>query len=434
MTLFGWYFVTYSVIIASFWYNFKKNGKFWLVSIPATFMFIYVIFNVIGAPSLIDIDNDAHIKYIVALNLAIIIHTITYRLVDYVFHFNFKNDFNNFIHQPVSWDHNNCSVKFVFLLLLLTTFIISIIYLYKLNTIPLIELIRNPGVGTVLAKSREVATTTFEGKYHRYSFFFKILLPLLSLISISASYKNKDLFWRIISVLTLGFALFMLIADLQKAPIIFFLISVFLLFSILRKNIDIKKIILICIIFFIVIILMYLFIMGLVGRNMIEIVNTIGIRLFLSQTKGMLTAFEVFPQEHEFLYGVSFPNPGHIFNYEQFSLPKYLFVKTYGVHRLVVGTAPTTYFTEFYVNFGFIGMIASMFIGAFLLQVTQILIIRLSKNMISMGLLAFFALFLAKIALTSLFISYGIMFMILLLIIYSLIISINTIINILKVS
>lgn len=414
MTLIGWYFVTYSIIFASFWYNFKRNGKFWIVSIPAIFMLIYIVFNVIGAPSLIDINNNAHIKYIVALNLAVIIHTITYRLVDYVFHFNFKNDFNNFIHQPVSWDQNNYEVKLVFLLLLLITFIVSIVYLLQLNAIPLIDLIKNPGVSNVLAKSREVATTTFEGKYHRYSFFFKTLLPLLSLISISAAYKNKDIFWKIISIFTFAFTSFMLIADLQKAPILFFLISVFILSAILRKKIEIKKIILICLIFLIVLILMYQFIMGLVGRDTMEVVNTIGIRLFLSQTKGMLSAFEVFPHEHDFLYGASFPNPGHIFNYEQFSLPKYLFVKTYGTHRFIVGTAPTTYFTEFYVNFGYLAMIASMFIGAFLLQITQVILVRSPKNAMNLGLFVFLIIYLSKCALTSLFMSFGIMLIVLL--------------------
>lgn len=429
MTAFGWYFLTFTNVIFSFTFLFKRYGKFWLVTIPAVFMFSFVVFNVLGANYIISEYNLANIKYIVALNMAVIIHTVMFTIVDSIFKFNFKQEFNSFIKEPVSDFGYQPEFKMIYFIIVIIIFGVSILYLTKLQSIPIIDLIKNPSANQLLAKSRELATTTFEGKYHRYTFFFKMLLPLFTFISIAGVYFKRDKWWLIITFILLIGTTFMLVSDLQKAPILLFFISLLLYSFILKGKIEYKKIIIVSLIIIILLIIMYLFIMGLAGREGKSVLDIIIRRMFLAQTKGMLTAFEVFPQEHEFLYGASFPNPGHIFNYEPFELAKYMYIKAFG-KGLVVGTAPTTYFTEFYVNFGYFAMIVSMFLGAFLLQVSQILLIRMKKSIIPLGLYGYLLVYLTRISNTSLFQSFGILLLSLLLCIWFMIKITNSLINI----
>jgi len=104
-------------------------------------------------------------------------------------------------------------------------------------------------------------------------------------------------------------------------------------------------------------------------------------------------------------------------------------VKSFG-SGAIVGTAPTTYFTEFYVNFGYFAMTVSMFIGAFLLQISQILLIRMKKSIISLGLYGYLLINLTRISNTSLFYSFGVTLLILILVIWLIIIIINSLKNI----
>ncbi len=129
------------------------------------------------------------------------------------------------------------------------------------------------------------------------------------------------------ALILLTATIFMLVIDLQKAPILLFFISLLLFYFILKGEIEYKKIIIVALIICILLVFMYLFIMGLAGREGKSVLNIIMSRIFLAQTKGMQTAFKVFPKQHEFLNGTSFPNPGQIFHFKHFELSKYLYVK-----------------------------------------------------------------------------------------------------------
>ena len=167
MTALGWYFLTFANVIFSFTFLFKRYGKFWLVTIPAIFMFSFVVFNVLGANYIISEYNIANIKYIVALNMAVIIHTVMFTIVDSIFKFNFRQELNSFIKEPISDFGYQPEFKITFSIIVIIIFGITILYLNKLKSIPIIELINHPSARLILAKSRELATTTFEGKYHK---------------------------------------------------------------------------------------------------------------------------------------------------------------------------------------------------------------------------------------------------------------------------
>ena len=222
MTQFGWNFLTLAIVVMNFVFLFKRNGKFWLISIPAMFMFIYTIFNVLGANYLCSHYQSHELKYIIAINLGVIIHTIGFVLTDHIFKFNFRVEMKAFIDKPIIKEKDNI-YKTIFALVVLIIIVVTIIYIRMLDSIPIVQLFKSSSM-IELAKAREMVTTTFTGKYHRYSFFFKMILPYFSLVALAAAYKNRDKFWKISFISLFFYTCFMLIIDIQKAPLLFYLL------------------------------------------------------------------------------------------------------------------------------------------------------------------------------------------------------------------
>lgn len=407
--------LTVGLVILTFVWMLRHYGKFWLTTIPCTFMWLHCLFNVLGANYVIGDFTPSAIRYISAMLLSVVIHAVVFVLTDHLFRFNFRREMQAFIEAPVSRDFTGISVKLSFGIFVFISLAITAIYIMSLESIPIIDMIRNPSMADFLAKSREMATQKFRGKYHRYSFFFRTLLPYLTTVALAGYYHTKDKFWRRSFPILFAISFFCLILDLQKAPVIFMMISLLYTWFILREKVEIKNLVWFSLGSLVLLIVMYILIMGLLAKDIQSVMWAITSRVLFAQTKGIWAAFRAFPNHHDYLMGTTLPNPMGIFPFKTFRANEYLFIKAFGKHAVVEGTAPTAYFTEFYYNFGYLPMIASMFLGAFVLQLTQIMLTRGRKSIFLIGLWGFLSIWNGYIAMTSFFISYGILFLALLL-------------------
>ena len=94
-----------------------------------------------------------------------------------------------------------------------------------------------------LAKLREASTTTFNiGKLHRYKYFMAQLLPFLVVISFLKSRISQRKLWYSILVLLTLFTMYRFVSDLQKKPILDFIILLFITSWIFRGKIKWKQI------------------------------------------------------------------------------------------------------------------------------------------------------------------------------------------------
>ena len=409
MSAIGWIVLTWAVIIGNVWFLLHRYGKMWIVSIPGAFTMFNIVFNVIGAPAILSEYDAVGTLYIGSLNMVLMLHTIGYILADHIMKFDARSGLERYHALSVEPVQDRIQLRLIFFTLAALGIGVSVFYLLSVPSIPFIDMLRNPSMFELLAKSRETATTTFEGKYHRFSFFFRNLLPWLSLVALVLVFKMKKPVWIASTVVIIGFTVFMQVADLQKAPIISFFLSLLFLLFILRGNLEWKKLFFFIVAAILLLFFMYQFIMGLMSRTSGEILITIAKRLFMAQTKGIYTVFQQFPAYHDFLYGRSFPNPGGLLPFENFNLFKYLFVHTFS-NRLVEGTAPVMYCFEFYANFGMGGLVVSALIGSMAMQLIQIFIYRAPKTVWTTGLFAFLIIYFTRIALSSFFDAFGFMF------------------------
>ncbi|WP_215037094.1 O-antigen polymerase [Bacillus sp. ISL-37] len=270
-------------------------------------------------------------------------------------------------------------------------FIIScfvfLLYLTKIPKIPIIAMLT--GANTMEVQLlRSLATNDFSG-YLWYSLFFNQIMVFISFIFFANLLIKQTRLSILIFAFTFLITSFALIVPTHKAPIILYLLGLGIIYLLVKgKKIKVGFIIKIGVISVPILILMYQYIMGMQGRPIIDVVQAILSRLFIGQISPAYFYLEIFPDIEEFKFGSTFPNPGGIFPWENYRL-------TVEVANLwfpdraasgVVGSAPTVFWGEMYVNFGFLGVIFSSIVVGIILSVSQHLINNLKVNSISISI------------------------------------------------
>ena len=284
----------------------------------------------------------------------------------------------------------------------------TLLYFSKLEIIPINYLLSNliDGLEVVeLGKMREAATTTFKlGKLHRYNIFMVQMLPLLVLIALFKAKISKNKFWGLIFFILTVFTIYRCISDLQKAPIVDFIILLFLAVWIFKGKINWMQIGFMITSIMSILSIMYFYIMGVNQASFTKLIIVIGKRLFITQTGALYHYFSLFPSSHDFLYGTSFPNPAGIFQFENFPLTKWIFINGLNRSGQIVGTAPSAFIGEMYANFGFPIMMVSILLLSMFLQFIQITFISKPRTLLLTTFYTYFIFLSGQFAMTGIFI------------------------------
>jgi hypothetical protein len=386
---------------------YKLLGTNLLLTMPGFFYVNYIIFIFIGSP-FIFIDNGAdNYLYIISTNLLLIIFPIGIGIVNRLMAKDYPAGLSSFLNKPVVDNQSGKHYSLLYLLILAVSITVTFVYYSKLGVIPINYLLSNLSdqldIGK-LAKLREISTTTFKlGKLHRYKFFMAQMIPLLVIISYIKYKVSKGSFWRIQFYILTVFAMYRSISDLQKKPIIDFIILLFILFWIFRGKINLIQVGGLLSIIVTLLSFMYYYIMGINQGSLLPIFMSIGRRLFFSQTYALYHYFSLFPSSHEFLYGLSLPNPAGIFQFETFTITKWIFTAIHGSSQ-IVGTAPTVFIGEMYANFGFPIMVLSILLFSMVLQYIQIKFTYKSRTVLLTSFYTYFVFLSGQFALTGIFV------------------------------
>jgi oligosaccharide repeat unit polymerase len=222
---------------------------------------------------------------------------------------------------------------------------------------------------------RSDATNGFEGKSYRYQMFMDELpLFLFILVSfIKNGYSSKK--WKGLYYLLLFYNVFYAFSTLQKAPIIKLIILAIIIYLFIHKTIPKKYILLLSIFIPTLIVLMYIYFMGNVDSTATDILIGAGHRIFIGSIIPLYW-YIVYVEQKGFLFGTSFPNPAGILPFEHVPLTKEIALIGQSTVGDAVGSMPTVFVGEMYVNFGILGIILSCFFFGFILQTLDIYIFR----------------------------------------------------------
>lgn len=274
-----------------------------------------------------------------------------------------KHDTPNLI-IPDIFRSNKVYNTFWFIVLIIC-FLVLIAYLSKITNIALFEAF----TGGNVTQARSHMTNDFKGSYHWYRLFFYDLSWLSSLALFAGALRSNTRHVWMLFGLSFFFVSFCLLMTAQKGPMIFYLGTLFLLYSFLKNNgiISIRSLVLLFVIAVIILVPMYLYFMG--SSDPFSALNSIVSRGLTGQLSGAYNYQWIFPEQVDYLSGRSFPNPKGLLPFEHFPLSKEVMARVHPhlIERGIVGSQPTIYWGEVYANFGWIGvLVAPIYIGFFI--------------------------------------------------------------------
>jgi oligosaccharide repeat unit polymerase len=314
--------------------------------------------------------------------------------------FEAEREFNAYLAAPVSIADSDSRDFFYIISGLSALSILSIAYTFlKLDHIPILELLRG---STNLGQLRIEASHGFKGNQYIRNIFALGLTPILSFISYAYASSTPLKRWRVLFLVLFSLSVLTSVYDLQKAPLLFYLLMFILLNIYLGKlKLNIKSVISVGLLGFCMIILMYVYIQGVTAPSQFLAYNSgpIG-RIILTQISPFYLHLDLFGEEVNFLNGQSLPNLlTGLYDFEQVRSARLAMEHYYPekVEQGIAGVINTIFAGEAYANFGAAGiLIGTIYIGLFV-QIMYIAFIRLPKHPITISLFIYFTVTIPRV-------------------------------------
>ncbi len=198
---------------------------------------------------------------------------------------------------------------------------------------------------------------TYNPEFRTYKVFFYSMPLLVVIVGDYLHLRGKiGSIGNIISILG---SMILTIAFLHKQGPAYIIIELLLLRMLLKK-IKARSFLIAISLVAASILGMFIFFYGLDNRfSFADILMMLVRRVFSSYSFNLEFGLERFPSDFSFFYGTTLPNPADIFNFTQVDLSAFTMWYLYGN---LLGNAPMPAAGEFYVNFGFTGVLIFVFL------------------------------------------------------------------------
>jgi oligosaccharide repeat unit polymerase len=397
-----------------FWYYLIKYSgiKFLTISIPSFLIISIIVFQYLGYPILFYFLNDYRAKFVQDRSIMLTIflitcYTTTLIILGFIFAkktfgpLHLKNRYNSFS-STIFLDRQLS--RFILYLFFALSILVLLIYISKIGfgNIALLSLFGENDTSIKLLRSN--MGNSFDGKYHWYRLFMRDFLSITSVALFGFYLLRKKLFYLLFFTISFFISCFSMIIATEKAPIIWYLVSLFLIYILIKKNgrIDIKNIIWLG--FFVFLLLGFIYVNFMGSSDIPEGMKNAIFRITTGQIQPLYHYLEIFPKHIDFFWGRSFPNPGGLMPYESASVPKkvFAFVFPEKIESGIVGSMPTFFWGDMYANFGYAGIIFPPFFIGFLLYGLNILLFRFPMTPIFLSVYIWIILHYKSLAVTSL--------------------------------
>lgn len=261
-----------------------------------------------------------------------------------------KSKYDNFIYEIV-------------ILFITAGILVFLLYLIRVKTIPLLELIRNPGDYIRLMALRQEAYLLLPVTFiEKYLFLWErsIIMPIIIIGSISLYLINKQKKFLIIFLIFLSIGILFNSLTLEKSPTAAIILSLMALYYLRKKHIGVRFLFFsLFLIFLIPALILYFQHLG--HYNMFRLVYiSILDRIFITPTEVLYHHFEIFPRVHDFLDGRSTHLFSWLYNDGTFPLSNYV-AKVWWKNPKTTLIANVIFIGNFWADFGFLGVITSSF-------------------------------------------------------------------------
>lgn len=294
--------------------------------------------------------------------------------------------------------------KEIICLYLWLIFCLGVLYVYltKVPSIALFVALKNGVKEATIARS--LMGNDFAGKYHRYSFFMHDCLTLVTFSLFAHWLIRKNHYSLFVFLTAFLFSTFTAVMATEKAPFAWFVIGLFLTYTLVLRHgkIPVRSLVKLGVSLVVPLIFFYIYFMG--SNNPFSAMRSIFSRSFTGCLQAAYHHLEFIPTHHDFLMGRSFPNPGGVLPFEPYPLAVELMRWRFPAEAAsgVVGSSPTVFWGEMYANFGLLGVfIAPLFVGVGLYSI-NFLVFKLENTPLKVGLVVWMLLHYRTLAVTGL--------------------------------
>lgn len=276
---------------------------------------------------------------------------------------------------------------------------VLVLYLSKVDQVAIFVAIKEGAAAATVARSN--MGNNF-AKYHRYSLIMHDL-GLIVTLSFFALWLMKKTFIRLFMLLAAFLiSTFVAVMATEKGPFVGLLMALFMVYYLVRKNgfVPKKDIVILGIGVVSILIVFYIYFMG--SSSPTAALMSVFSRAFAGSISPAYFYLEYVPHVQDYYWFKTFPNPGHILPYEPVRYTVDIMNWRFPSHveQGVVGSMPTVFWGEAYLNFGFLGIpIVAFVMGCFVAFISW-LISKLQLNAVSIAFTVWMIFHLKKLSAT----------------------------------
>lgn len=229
----------------------------------------------------------------------------------------------------------------------------------NIGYVPIFEAFKEGADPAVL---RQAAGRSFRGNIYIKNIIMIYLTPFLSYYAYIMMRLTRTRFWYMFFPLLFVLSIFVVVYDLSKAPVINYMLGLYLIEVLLGGVKNNKKFYGLVALGVLIILFYYVFMLSQ-GAAIFSIYSGPAGRIIFSQIAGLFLHVRIFPLEHPFLHGASFTH------WYQFIIPAAsnrrsarIVMEIFnpeGVQQNTAGVMNTVFTGEAYANFGIAGVIAA---------------------------------------------------------------------------
>ena len=392
MDIFFFLFFYFSFLI--FWFYLLKYSsvKILTISIPSFLLISIFVFQYLGYPILFFFLDDYRAQFVQDRSIILTMffmtsYTITLIILGFilakkVFGLSHLQNQYNYPQQEIVNDQQ-LSI-FILYFFFILSLLVLIIYILKIgfNNIALLsvlDLTENSSSSKVL---RANMGNAFDGKYHWYRLFMRDFLSIASVGFFGFYLVKKNFFYLFVFITSFFISCLSMALAIEKAPLLWYFISLFLMYVLIRQNGQFKIKQIIGFGAFASLLLSFIYVIFMGSSDFFTGMKSAFSRIATGQIQSLSHYIKIFPDYIDFLWGKSFPNPGGIFPFEPYFLTKevHAFAHPHLAEKGIVGSSPSFFWAEMYANFGYYGVIFPPFFIGFFLYGLNIFLLKLPKT------------------------------------------------------
>lgn len=331
----------------------------------------------------------------ILINLVMGLTPITMLVIQRFFP-NSKHVFNDFCERPVSeyQSSRNLFLGTAFFSLIGLVALVYVVKIIGFGNLPVINALQGAS-GEELAVLRQLVGRGFKGNIYIRNFLAFGIIPLMSYVAFVEMVRSKKKEWIILFGLLFVLSSLILTYDLQKAPILRYLFTYFILIQLFMKPIS-PRLFRTGVAGLVAIILgFYMFVTPIPMNELFSFNRGPVNRVLKSQVFPTYLHMDIFPARHEFLVGASFPTAisTNVFGVDHIRSGRLVMeiIRPEAVADGTAGVLNTLYVAEAYANFSWLGAILGIVWVSVMFYLIHLLILSQEKTAITIALYAYIA-------------------------------------------